>query len=63
MEKNPTEVTLALFAFIASLAIMTPVFLHLVVNKYVTYMTYRPHDNIYMAVTYSLFLLEKKVII
>ncbi|KYN29446.1 hypothetical protein ALC57_01113, partial [Trachymyrmex cornetzi] len=60
IENDNIGVVLGLFACIGFFAITTPLLIHMITKKYVTYLYYNAKEDIYIANTYSLFARTKK---
>ncbi|XP_012054676.1 PREDICTED: transmembrane protein 70 homolog, mitochondrial [Atta cephalotes] len=61
IENGNTGAVLGLFACIGFFAITTPLLIHMITKKYVTYLYYNAKEDIYIANTYSLFARTKKL--
>ncbi|KYM94672.1 Ankyrin repeat domain-containing protein 12 [Cyphomyrmex costatus] len=60
IENDNIGVVLGIFACIGFFAITTPLLIHMITKKYVTYLYYNAKEDTYIANTYSLFARTKK---
>lgn len=63
VESGNTEVVIGIFAIVSFFAVSTPILLNMVTKKYVTHMYYDISEDKYIANTYNLFVVRKKVFI
>ncbi|XP_032687777.1 transmembrane protein 70 homolog, mitochondrial [Odontomachus brunneus] len=61
VENGNTEAVIGIFALISFIAVSTPILLNLVTKKYVTHIYYDPSEDKYIANTYNLFVVKKKL--
>ncbi|XP_018404465.1 PREDICTED: transmembrane protein 70 homolog, mitochondrial [Cyphomyrmex costatus] len=61
IENDNIGVVLGIFACIGFFAITTPLLIHMITKKYVTYLYYNAKEDTYIANTYSLFARTKKL--